>query len=296
MEGFPELPSQFSEKEIMTSEYKTVLTDDYLLGRTSEEHQRLRRQAMMWEPATMRIFQQVGLREGMQCLDIGCGPGEVMRLMGELVGTTGQVTGLDADGEFGRQAIEMLQATTKSSFTFIEQDIEAPDEIPGQPFDLVYTRLLLSHARDPIAVLRKMYGWTRPGGHIVVQDYDVRTTDIFPRLESLEELKRVVSGIFEQAGKDNKIGYKLPAYFIDADIGYPDGTDVTGNVGSLEEYGWWFRGAYQSILPRAIQSGLTTEAEGLAVLDDLSRVERSERYYSVLLPLLIGVWKRKPPL
>lgn len=97
--------------------------NDYLLGRTQEEYQRLRRQAKVWEPATMRIFQQIGLREGMRCLDLGCGPGEVMRMMGELVGATGHVTGIDANGEIGRQAIEMLQATTKSHFTFIEQDI-----------------------------------------------------------------------------------------------------------------------------------------------------------------------------
>jgi ubiquinone/menaquinone biosynthesis C-methylase UbiE len=278
----------------MTSEYKTVLPDDYLLGRTLEEYQRLRLQAKVWEPATMRIFQQIGLREGMRCLDIGCGPGEVMRLMGELVRTTGHVTGVDTAGEVGRQAVEMLQATTKSHFTFIEQDIETTDEIPGQPFDLAYARLVLIFARDPIAELRKMYAWTKPGGHIVVQDYDARRMDIFPTLEAWEESKRVLSGVFEQSGRDVQIGHKLPAYFVDAGIGDPDGTDVTGAVGSLKQYGWWFRGIYQSVLPRAIQSGLTTEAESLAVLDELSQAERSERYYSVLCPLLIGVWKRKP--
>src|SRR5262245_3869437 len=127
----------------------------------------------------MRIFQQIGLREGMQCLDIGCGPGEVARLMGELVGTTGHVTGVDSDGEFGRQSIEMLQATTKSHFTFIEQNIETTDEIPGRPFDLAHAGLVLFFARDPIAELRKMYAWTKLGWHIVVQDYDVRRVDVF---------------------------------------------------------------------------------------------------------------------
>jgi ubiquinone/menaquinone biosynthesis C-methylase UbiE len=278
----------------MASIYTTAPSHDYPLGRTPEEHQRIRRQAKVWEPSTMRIFQQLGLREGMHCLDVGCGPGEVMRLMGELVGATGQVTGLDADGEFGRQAIEMLRATTKSHFTFIEQDVEEIDEIPGQPFDLTYARLVVIFARDPIAELRQMYAWTKPGGHIVVQDYNVRTMDIFPRLESWEEMNRVISGVFEQEGKDIQIGYKLPAYFADAGIGDPDGTDVTGMVGSLKQYGWWFRGAYQAVLPLAIQNGLTTEAESRAFLDEFRQAERSERYYSVLFPMLIGAWKRKP--
>jgi SAM-dependent methyltransferase len=278
----------------MTSEYKTVSPNDYQFGRRPEEHQRIRRQAKVWEPSTMRIFQQIGLREGMQCLDIGSGPGEVMRLMGELVGTTGHVTGLDADGEFGRQAIEMLQATTKSRFTFIEQDFEVTDEIPGQPFDLTYARLVIFFSRDPIASLRRMYSWTKPGGHIVVQDYDTRIIDIFPRLEAYEELGRVISGVLEQGGRDLRIGHKLPAYFVDAGIGEPDGMDVAGAGGSLKQFGWWIRGGYQSVLQRAIQIGLTTEAESLAVLDEFDQAVRSDRHYSVLFPLLIGVWKRKP--
>src|SRR5262245_42131451 len=152
----------------MTSENSTILSHNYILGRSSEEYQRLREQARIWESATMRVLQQAGLREGMSCLDLGCGPGEVMRLMSEMVGTSGQVTGIDADGKIGRQAIEMLQATTECRVSFLEGDLEDTDDIPGQPFDLTYARLVLFHVRDPIAVLRKMNAWTQPGGLIVI--------------------------------------------------------------------------------------------------------------------------------
>jgi ubiquinone/menaquinone biosynthesis C-methylase UbiE len=277
----------------MSSENKTVPNHDYLLGRTTEEYQRLRLQAKVWEPATMRVLQEAGLRKGMSCLDVGCGPGEVMRLMGKMVGATGHVTGLDADGEIGRQALEMLQTTTKSLFTFIEQDIETAEDIPGHPFDLTYARILLFHARDPIAVLRKMYAWTKPGGHIVVQDYCLRSLDIYPRPEWWEKFERVFFGVFEQGGRDVQIGHKLPAYFVDAGIGEPDGTDVTSVIGSLVQYGAMLREVYRSLLPRAIQMGLTTETESETFLEELGKAEKSERYYSVLLALLVGVWRRK---
>lgn len=65
-------------------EYATVL------GRTSQGYQRLRRQAAMWEPATARVLGQAGIRPGMRCLDVGSGPGEVVRLLAELVGRTGR--------------------------------------------------------------------------------------------------------------------------------------------------------------------------------------------------------------
>lgn len=53
--------------------------------RTAEEYQRLRRQALAWDGAARRMLLRVGLGTGMTCLDVGCGPGEVMRLMGEMV-------------------------------------------------------------------------------------------------------------------------------------------------------------------------------------------------------------------
>jgi ubiquinone/menaquinone biosynthesis C-methylase UbiE len=271
-----------------------VPTRDELMGRTPEEYQRLRRQAKVWEPATMRVLRKAGLRKGMSCLDVGCGPGEVMRLMGKKVGTTGQVTGLDYDGKAGRQAIKMLQATAKSHFTFIEQDIETAQDIPGQPFDLTYARFFLLHARDPIAVLRKMYAWTKPGGCIVVQDFNTHTGDIYPRVEFLEELEEVISRTVRHGSKDLKIGHKLPVYFIEAGIGDPDGTDVAGTIGSLKECGWLVRETYLNLLPRAIQMGLTTETESKTSLEKLSQAERSGRHYSVLLPSVIGVWKHKP--
>ncbi len=149
--------------------------DDYIMGRTSEEYQRLHGQAQIWEVDTKRVLQQVSLKGGMTCLDVGCGPGDVIRQIGEIVGPSGHVTGLDTDGKLGREALNMMQATTKSQFAFIEGDVEELDDISGQPFDLTFARILLIHLWDPIAVLQKMYDWTKPGGHIVVQEYDFRT-------------------------------------------------------------------------------------------------------------------------
>jgi ubiquinone/menaquinone biosynthesis C-methylase UbiE len=272
--------------EIMTSKR------DYPFHRTAEEYERLRKQSKMWEPSTLRIFQKIGLCEGMRCLDVGCGPGAVTRLMGELVGPTGHITGIDADGNAGRQAIEMLRATTESHFTFIEQDLETAVDIPGSPFDVTYARFVVYHLHDPLVILRKMFAWTKHGGYIVVQDYDVRTWDIYPGLEVWDKFSRFLSGVLSH--HDRHIGYKLPVHLVNAGIGDPDGTDVTGILGSLEQYGELLREIYRSLMPRAIQMGITTEAESEELLETLSAAEKSEQYYSILFPLLIGVWKRKP--
>ncbi len=267
--------------------------DRYVMGQTSEEYQRLRQQAKVWEASTMQILQRIGLREGMSCLDVGCGPGEAMRLMGETVGGSGHVTGLDVDGKLGHEMLEVLKATMDSNFSFIEGDIEAIDEVAGQPFDLTFARIVLLHVQDPVSVLRKLYSWTKPGGYIVIQDYDFRTMDAYPKPEAYVEYEKVMFEVLHKAGRDTRIGHKLPAYFVDAGIGPPDGTDVAGHLMSLEQASGMVKAVYRSVLPRALQLGITTEARSQAFFEEMNEVP-SERYYSFLWPLLIGAWKRKP--
>ena len=42
-------------------------------------------QARAWRPATEALLDHVGLAPGGSCLDVGCGPGETMRLMAERI-------------------------------------------------------------------------------------------------------------------------------------------------------------------------------------------------------------------
>jgi len=126
------------------------MRDDYVLGHSSDEYERLRRQAEVLEPATRRVFQSIGLRPGWTCLDVGCGPGEGMRLMGEFVGPSGEVTGLDRDCKAGCEAIGRRRAAGTSRYHFIEADIETVDQIGGTLFDLTFARLALLFVRDPL--------------------------------------------------------------------------------------------------------------------------------------------------
>lgn len=278
----------------MKAETAEPIDPTYVMGRTSEEYQRLRRQAQAWEGVTRRVLQQNNLRAGMSCLDVGCGPGEVMRLMGEIVGPNGQVTGVDVDGALGREALGVLQSTTASQFSFLEQNIEQEGEVAGQPFDVTFARIVLIHLHDPQAVLRKMYANTKPGGVLIIQEYDFRTTDIYPHLPAFAEFEKVFNGVFDRSGCDTRIGAKMPVHFADAGIGIPDGTDVAGISQPLAEASGMFQAAYRSVLPHALKMGLTTEANSAAFFADIHQAATGEWTYSALWPLLISTWKRKP--
>jgi ubiquinone/menaquinone biosynthesis C-methylase UbiE len=92
----------------------------YVTGRTSEEYNRLRRQSEHLESTTNSVLDRVGLSPGMNCLDLGCGPGEVMRLIAQRVGSTGRVVGIDVDGKLGLEALSVLQNKDYRQCSFIE--------------------------------------------------------------------------------------------------------------------------------------------------------------------------------
>jgi ubiquinone/menaquinone biosynthesis C-methylase UbiE len=278
----------------MVQQEARLLRDGYVLGHSADEYERLRRQAQTLAPVTRRLFHAIGLQPGWRCLDLGCGPGETMRLMGEFVGPSGEVTGLDRDANAGREAVERLHATGTSRYRFIEADMESTNEIGGELFDLTFARYGLMFVRDPVAVLRKMLGWTKPGGYVAVQDLYVRTVNLYPKLEAYSELMRVIIETCESAGQDMEFAFKLPVYFVEAGIGPPDGTDINLPMTSLEPFMAHHQDLCRSLLPRAIELGITTHAGMQSVFRDIAQTLSGRRQYSALWPLMIGVWKRKP--
>jgi tRNA A58 N-methylase Trm61 len=67
----------------------------YAPGHSERELKRLTRQAEAFEPFTRRLLQRAGIESGMRVLDVGSGSGDVAFLASELVGSTGEVVGVD---------------------------------------------------------------------------------------------------------------------------------------------------------------------------------------------------------
>jgi SAM-dependent methyltransferase len=272
----------------------STLVDEYALGRTAEEYERLRAQSRVWEAATARLFDQVGLGAGARCLDAGCGPGETMRMMAQRVGPEGWVMGVDVDVPLGAQALRSLHAAGHHQCAFEHGDVSQAGRIPGGPFDLVFARLLLFHVHDRVGVLRNLWEWVAPGGHLVVQDYDVEPCNVQPELETIDEFRRVVAGAFEGAGCDQRAGHHLPLLFAEAGVGAPDGTDVAGRLEPFSAASAMFGAVYRSVLPGALALGLTTEEESERWFADLARDAADSGGHAAMWPLMIGAWKRKP--
>ena len=269
-----------------------VNVDGYVLQRSSAEYQRLSKQALLWEPATRQAIARTGLAAGMSALDIGCGTGAVMRLMGEVVGAQGQVVGVDGDGRLGREAVQLLSADGPDIYRFVEADVTKVESIEGQQFDLVFARLLVVHMPDPIEALRRFWSWVKPGGSLLIMDLDLTVTRYFPHSEVLSHASDLFRTLVAGLGKDVEIGARMPELCRRAGIGVPESCDVASMVKLMEAGGGNLRAALASVREGALAKKLV-DVETLDATDArLSATPANQtfgRWYD-----LIGTWKRKP--
>jgi len=105
-------------------------------------------------------------------LDLGCGTGVVARALAARDGFTGTVTGIDQSPDF-IAAAERLAATdgVGDRVEFAVGDAYALD-FPDAGFDAAVAHTLVSHVRDPLAVLTEAARVTRPGGSVAIFDGD----------------------------------------------------------------------------------------------------------------------------
>ncbi len=265
--------------------------DGYVHARDAEEYQRLRNQGAMWRGATEALLDRIGLKPGMSCLDVGSGPGQVMRLMADRVGPDGTVTGLEIDGQLGAQALAGLKAEGGANFQLVEADLLATDTVPGAPFDLTYCRLFLMHMQEPVVALEKMHAWTKPGGVVAAQEFDFGAIAVEPICPAMAEFNRLFEGVFRGHGRNLRAGRQLPAQFEGAGIGSLDGTVTEIKYIPLSDMAAMLIGVYQGLFASAVELGLADQARADAFKTDMAEAAADGRYYC-LTPILIGAWKR----
>jgi len=252
----------------------------------------LRQQAADWEPATIQVLDDIGLQAGMRCLDVGSGVGAVLRLMAERVGPTGQAVGLDSNSRAGQFALLDLHRQGLQQVSFLRGDVNRTSEITPESFDIVFSRFLLFHMIDPAATLRRMYEWVRPGGCLVIQDYDLAPLDIHPHQPLFSEFRRICFAVMAQTDRDLRLGIKLRALFRDGAGAVPDATRVHAKQTTLAEAAPLIATVYRTLLPLALELGVTNDRDGLLAQRILDLPDK--RSFGVLWPLLHSAWRRKP--
>ena len=268
----------------------------YPVARSAVEYERLRRQAAFLGGTTDRLFRAAGLEPGMRVLDVGCGAGDVALLAARLVGSAGEVVGVDTDGA----ALDVARARAHSlgltNIRFIEGDARTAE--PDGTFDAAVGRLVLMYCKDPADAVRRVAAHLRPGGIVAFQEFDLDPaigSRSLPDDTLWNDIGRLLVDTFARAGTHTRMGRQLFTAFIDAGLPAPEMRDETliGGGPGFGGYGW-LAGVARGLSPLMTKLGLVdTDQLDVDTLADRLRDDAVRNRAVVWTPALVGAYARK---
>ncbi len=137
----------------------------------------------LYDPWTTRHLEATGIGAGWQCWEVGAGGGSIAAWLAERSGPSGHVLVTDLDPRFLLESAELAHP----QIAVQHHDIGS-DPLPVQRFDLIHARLVLIHVPARELALERMITALKPGGWLVVEDFDPTFIDSSnPTADSLRE-------------------------------------------------------------------------------------------------------------
>ncbi|MFC3800357.1 class I SAM-dependent methyltransferase [Cohnella sp. GCM10012308] len=146
------------------------------------------------------------MKPGLRVLDVGCGTGAITRGIAEAVGPQGIAVGVDSNAALIAEARARHAGTP--GLTFDVADVYSL--APVGAFDVVAASRLLVWLPDPALALASLSGATRPGGTLLIADYNHDKIEWSP--EPPDSMKKFYAAYLRwrsDKGLDNAVADRL---------------------------------------------------------------------------------------
>jgi SAM-dependent methyltransferase len=214
---------------------------------------------------------------------VGAGTGSLASALASLVSPAGSVVALDIDTRF-------LDPLASDHLQVIQSDVTRA-ALPAADFDLVHARLLLEHLAQRDAVLTALVRATRPGGWVLIEDFDWSTALVIDPPSAIhDKVANAVMELFARHGYAATYGRTLPRRLEAAGL-----VDVATRADSMQ-----VRAHVEDGLPQwellADQLGPGLIAAGLLTPGDLERFHElwHDGETVCFAPLMVSCWGRRP--
>jgi SAM-dependent methyltransferase len=239
----------------------------------------------LFDPATFRHLDGLGLAAGWRCWEVGAGGTSVVAHLSDRVGASGSVLATDID-------VSWAEGALAPNVEVLEHDVAAGPP-PTGAFDLVHARLVLVHVPERDAALATMAEALRPGGVMLVEDAD----PALQPLSCLEELgpaevlanriRRGFRALLAERGADLAYGRSLPRRLRAAglvQVGAVAAFPVSDPACDQLE-----KATITLIRDQLLEHGIATEEE---IARHLANV--SSGTLDLVQPPMISCWGRRP--
>ena len=253
-------------------------------NRDAPAEKRYREPSALYDPQTIRHIEQRGIEEGWSCLEVGGGGGSIASWLCSRVGPGGRVLATDLEPRF-------LEALTFSNLEVRRHDIRY-EGLPEHEFDLAHARLVLMHLPGRELALQRMVTALKPGGWIVVEEFD--NLSVLPNATANpgeEELKVIRAGlrVLTARGVELRYGRRLPQQLLHLGL---------WNVGAEASTSMWQGGSpgtrlyklgFEELADSILRSGLISEGE---FETDMRRLDELD--YLMPSPMMWTAWGQVP--
>jgi ubiquinone/menaquinone biosynthesis C-methylase UbiE len=264
----------------------------YVLGSDDAEITRLDNQAGSIAGATEALLRAAGIGGPMRVLDLGTGLGHVAFMVAGLLDPEGSVVGVDKAERLLEIAEGRRAAAGLGNVEFRHADARGFRD--SEPFDAIVSRLLLFHLPDREEVLRFHLDALRPGGAMVVVEFDIGAMRAEPAVPLVETVRVWIEAAFRSAGADPRIGTQAAQLLRRAGVADVTTFGIQAYFAPSDPLGPILcAGVTRSLAPQIVAQGIADEDElGLETLQARIAEEVAARDAVVLPPAVVGAWGR----
>jgi ubiquinone/menaquinone biosynthesis C-methylase UbiE len=273
----------------------TDVDHSYLLGSSNEEVERLLAQTLVYEREARWLFDDVEPIPGGRALDLGCGVLGVLPFLADLVGserTAGTVVGVDADPTMLQHARQECTVRGIDGVDLIEADA-ADTGLPAESFDVVHIRLLLVNVANPAEILREAVRLLRPGGLLLIQEFDLHNWRCEPPNPVFTELYRLLVAVWQHRGFDPFIGRRAPGLLAGFGLCGIGAHGHSGIDGHADPYRRLLVDVARRVAPHLVTLGMC-EPDRLDALITAADSLLADPANVVIRPLLVQTWATRP--
>ena len=281
--------TSWEERKQEHAEPRRESPTEYILATGEAAASRLEMLEEIFGPHSRQLLVKAGLSKGLRVADIGCGTGLVSLWIGTQVGAEGRVVGVDISCEQLKVAQANAAAAGLTNVSFQEGSAYETN-LPCGQFDMIYSRFLMCHIREPAKALREMRALLNPDGILVCEDHDDGGIFSEPPTRAYQRLVEISDAVNRARGLDSYIGLKLPRLVGEAGFTRPQ--VMVKQIAELRgpnKHFWeiTLREATQAILA----AGIATQEELDTICAGLRTVAEDDTTL-VMLARVTQVWAR----
>jgi ubiquinone/menaquinone biosynthesis C-methylase UbiE len=253
------------------------MTEGYVLGNLENEITRLEIQSAFFEPLTRQTLLKAGIKKGMRCLDVGCGAGSVTRILAEMVGKKGWVTGTDVEEKYLQYCRNYM---SQPNMNFMQDDI-CNSRLAKESFNAIYSRFMFVHLTDPRKAIHSMKQLVKKGGSIIIEELDHAPDSwlCYPDSQSVNALREIYFTLVKKAGGDPFAGRKIYSLMVEESLNAGVECNSPCLLMGHEPYntlGWRIA---ESLKPQIESYGLLSEQEYGRLRSELKRLSTDKKSF-----------------